>query len=175
MTRRPTAPDAVLIARTLGSVTLVLAYAALRVPQFDVSPIELAATWIGAVFALFVFERAASELYLRHHFRERFAAARTEPTEVIPAARPWPSEIDNQIATARHEATHALVDRGQLTEHLFTHDVLCEPTPPRGFVLPQLTPGVPGWTSELPNTYVGRHRAPSHLDRDRFGQLFGQF
>lgn len=179
MTRRPTAPDAVLIARALGSVTLVLAYAALRVPQFGVSPIELAATWIGAVFALFVFERAASELYLRHHFRERFAVTRTEPTEVIPTARPWPSEIDNQIATARHEATHALVDRGQLTEHLFTHDVLCEPTPPSGTAVHEI---VESWHQRdavdafrYATEYVGRHRAPSHLDRDRFGQLFGQF
>lgn len=161
---RPTAPDSVLILRAAGSLTLILSYAVFRVPEFTVPPVELAITWVAGVFAIWLFERAASELYLRQR---------------VGRAPEWPDEIELVIAEARHAAMAPVVDRGEITEQLFTHDILCEPTPPRGTPLPTMAEleargKAINMQAHAENSYVGRHRAPAHLDRDRFGQFFGQ-
>lgn len=175
MTRRPTAPDSALTFRAVAALTILASYVVFRLPALT-SPWEAAVTWIGAVVCGAIVLSSIEELGLRRMFRDQpTGSAREAVTETFAMPMRWPDEVELAIAESRHEATHALVNRGVLSEHLFTHDVLCEPTPPRGLALPQLTPGVAGWTSELPGAYVGRHRASPHIDRDRFGSLFGSF
>lgn len=177
---RPRATVSVLRFRVVAGIGIIGLYAVIRLPLLT-SPWEAAATWVGAVLVGGLVLASLEQLALR-------SCEPDAATEIIPPVREWPGDIELAIAEARHEATHALVDRGEITEHLFTHDVLCEPTPPHGLAMPRLTPGVPGWTSgtitgrlstNVPfasddEEHVGRHRAPAHLDRDRFGQLFGQ-
>lgn len=170
---RPRATVSVLRFRVVAGIGIIGLYAVIRLPLLT-SAWEAAATWVGAVLVGGLVLASLEQLALR-------SCEPDAATEVIAPAHEWPGEIELAIAEARHEATHALIDRGEITEHLFTHDVLCEPTPPRGVLIPVEQDSLTEWAHSLgareyapPADYVGRHRAPTHLDRDRFGQLFGQ-
>lgn len=181
MTRRPHATVAVLTLRVVGSLTIVAAYAALRLPTLT-SPWEAAATWVVAIVCGAVAIRSIERLAVQR--RDALAPGEPSPlelTDVIPPVREWPDEVELVIAEARHEALMSYVDRGEVTEHLFTHDILCEPTPPRGFSMYPNGGPDPFDVSDNEDAiryttteYVGRHR-PEHIHRDRFGQLFGSF
>jgi hypothetical protein len=175
MTRRPTAPDYVLKARAAGVVILIASYTAFRVPTLA-SGIEAGVTFAVAMAAVFVFERALTELSDRKHYRAgRVQSIRDAMTDTFATPVRWPDEVETEIAAARHAAMVPIIDRGEVVEPmLFTHEY--NPlTPPRGLELPQLTPGIPGWTSELPSEYTGRHRlADAQLSRERTGQFFGE-
>lgn len=163
MTRRPAAPDFVHALRALGSMTTILLYVVVRVPEFSVSPIELATTWVGALILLWVFERAASELYLRHHARQLVENAPTGPV--------WPTDIDTLIAESRAKVLAnggtPVIDRGVFVEpELFTHTEEFVPmhhTPARGIRF-----------DFSDNEDAIRHRlVDAQLNRERTGQFFG--
>ena len=151
MTRRPTAPDSALTVRTVVALTIPLVYIVVRLPSLT-SPWEAALTWFGACLCGGIAIGALEELGIRRVLRaERVQEAATE-TFAVPMR--WPDinqdhPTEQAIAAARHEA---LIDNGEIVEpKLFTHEY--QPlTPPHGFELP-------GWTPELTDTYVGRHRS----------------
>lgn len=170
---RPAAPEHVLAVRAVGGLAIVSLYVVVRVPQLTSVP-EAIATWFGAALCLWLVLCSVEELW------QRAGECRT-PAPV------WPDEIELAIAEARHAAMATYVDRGEITEQLFTHDILCEPTPPRGFTIPPvIRPDVEQARKlvaafEEKHGYVGRHRATigddtaaALLGRDRSGQLFGQ-
>lgn len=179
LARRPSAPDSALAVRAAGSVVLIALYAALRLPSLT-SPLEAALTFAGAIVCTFVFERAAVELALRREYRRRWVSSiRDRVTEVIPPVREWPGEVELAIAEARHGAMLPLIDRGEIVEPmLFTHEFHSAHTPPSGIAVHAL---VESWhqrdaldAARYATEYVGRHR-PEHIERERFGSLFGSF
>lgn len=161
MTRRPPT-TAVLALRAAGSLAIITTYAVLRLPVLT-SPWEAAATWVGAVVLGGLALRSIEELAVRH--RDRLAPDEPsvlELTDRIEPVRVWPSDMALAIAEL-NDAMVPMIDRGEVVEpQLFTHEF--QPlTPPSGMPV------------QAPETeYVGRHR-PEHIDRDRFGSLFGSF
>jgi hypothetical protein len=169
--RRPTAPDSALIARTIGGLLIVGAYVVFRLPLL-VSPVEAAATWIGAVSVGALMISSIEELGLRRYFRaQRINSIREAVTETFAVPMRWPDEVETAIADARHDAMQPLINRGEVVEpQLFTHEF--QPLTPSGGVsaieiLQRLK--AEGY---VPADTPARHAA-AHIGRDRFGQYFG--
>lgn len=140
---RPLATVPVLLLRAVCGLTIMGLYIAIRLPHL-VSPVELVVTWTGAALVGCIVLVAIERLIVQH--RDTLPTSEPSPlelTDVFEVPLGWPGAVENQIAEARHVA---FVEQGKLTSHLFTHDVLCEPTPPRGTSMPTLTPDVPRWT-----------------------------
>jgi hypothetical protein len=188
MTRRPTAPDSALTARTIGSLLIVGAYIVFRLRDLT-SPWEAALTWVGAVVCGAIAISSIEELGLRRYFRaQRVESIRDAITETFAVPARWPDEVEHAIATARHSAMQPLIDRGEVVEPtLFTHEF--QPlTPAHGIDLSSLQ-AVSASVDDVrvsaveilqrlkaegyvPADTPARHAA-AHIARDRFGQLFG--
>lgn len=171
MTRRPTAPDSALTARTIGSLVIMGSYVVFRLPMLT-SPWEAALTWVGAVVCGALAISSIEELGLRRYFRaQRIESIREAVTETFAVPARWPDQVEHDIADARHAAMTPLIDRGEVVEpKLFTHEF--QPLTPSGGVsateiLQRLK--ADGW---VPSDTPARHAA-EHIARDRFGQFFG--
>lgn len=171
MTRRPTAPDSALTARTIGSLVIMGSYVVFRLPMLT-SPWEAAATWVGAVVCGALAISSIEELGLRRYFRDQWIdSIREAVTETFAVPARWPDQVEHDIAAARHSAMTPLIDRGEIVEPaLFTHEYT-PLTPSSGFsaveILQRLKEG-----GYVPADTPARHAA-QHIARDRFGQLFG--
>ncbi len=196
MIRRP-ATEHLLLARAIGIVAVIVAYAVVRGPYLT-STLELAISWVSVVVLAFWFERTMMRWDDLRHARSLVAIRSELPTEVIPPVREWPGEVELAIADARHAAMLPMIDRGEVVEpKLFTHEF--QPlTPPSGTPLPMddhriakreairqaYTPpagrhraNIGDWPVDVTTTSPsGRHAlADAQLNRERAHDLFGQW
>lgn len=158
---RSSAPDAVLVFRTVGAVALIVAYGVFRLP-FMSSPVEFAATWTGAVVLTFVFERSIVELHYRRGAR---IALREADTTTFAVPMRWPDEVELAIAGSRHEHWESVIRDGEIVEPaLFTHEYNPASTPPHGIPALQLDNDADGY---------GRHAMAAELARRHIAGMVG--